>query len=273
MQRRAHRYRPGFFLAAGYQLLQRASSTDEPAAGRVPAARGGGGPAPCARAAPRANRRGRDVRLVRGGGRAAAGVELVGVEEELRALRWVKTEEELALLRELAALTDWVQERYRENVRPAGPDRSSTRTPPGRQRGRLAGDSLVRRSRSTSPRSQGRTRWRRTEPAGRREPLSRRGTAVNIVVARGNGLVVENERMWVCARTVRAPAGRVRGGPSSTGGGGGAEPRNPVCSVDAAAQRVFEQAGYGEYVIHRTGHGMGTLGHDTRRTWRSTPGH
>jgi len=32
--------------------------------------------------------------------------------------------------------------------------------------------------------------------------------------------------------------------------------------VDAAARRVIEDAGYGEYFVHRTGHGMGIDGHE-----------
>lgn len=192
------------------------------------------------------------------------GVDLIGVEGQLRALRWVKTEEELALLRQLADLTDWVQERYRGNVRP----------------GRF-GQEL-----------DAYTAWQAAEEACRRFPgeeielhvstlsgpdaVAPNGTGrrtgavveeghsiVNIVVARGNGLVVENERMWVCGE----PSGRQQDAFEAARRAQEAAVSqlvagNPVCSVDAAAQRVFEQAGYGEHVIHRTGHGMGTLGHE-----------
>jgi Xaa-Pro aminopeptidase len=192
------------------------------------------------------------------------GIELLRVEAELRALRWVKTDEELALLRDLAALTDWVQERYRENVRP----------------GRF-GQEL-----------DAYTAWQAAEEACRRFPgeeitlhvstlsgpdaVAPNGTGrqtgavvekghsiVNIVVVRGNGLVVENERMWVCGepserqRDAFEVARRAQEAAVAQLVAG-----NPVCSVDAAAQRVFEEAGYGEHVIHRTGHGMGTLGHE-----------
>src|SRR5207245_3891776 len=33
-------------------------------------------------------------------------------------------------------------------------------------------------------------------------------------------------------------------------------------SVDAAARRVIDDAGYGEFFIHRTGHGIGLDGHE-----------
>lgn len=198
------------------------------------------------------------------GARRLPGIELVGVEDGLRALRWVKTEEELALLRSLAGLTDWAQQRYRENVRP------------GRYTQELNAY----------------TTWQVAEEACRRFPseeialhvstlsgpdavapnrTGRRTGAVveqgysivNIVVVRGNGLVVENERMWVCGdpsqrqRDAFETARRAQEAAISQLVAG-----KPVCSVDAAAQRVFEEAGYGEHVIHRTGHGMGTLGHE-----------
>ena len=37
---------------------------------------------------------------------------------------------------------------------------------------------------------------------------------------------------------------------------------NPVCSADAAAQQVYEEAGFAEYINHRTGHGIGIAGHE-----------
>ncbi len=33
-------------------------------------------------------------------------------------------------------------------------------------------------------------------------------------------------------------------------------------AVDAAARNIIEQAGYGEYFVHRTGHGIGLSGHE-----------
>jgi len=36
----------------------------------------------------------------------------------------------------------------------------------------------------------------------------------------------------------------------------------PAESVDAAARRVIDEAGYGKFFIHRTGHGIGLDGHE-----------
>lgn len=40
-------------------------------------------------------------------------------------------------------------------------------------------------------------------------------------------------------------------------------PGKPLSEIDAAARRVIERAGYGEYFIHRTGHGIGLEVHET----------
>jgi Xaa-Pro dipeptidase len=39
-------------------------------------------------------------------------------------------------------------------------------------------------------------------------------------------------------------------------------PGEPCANIDKAARRVIEQAGYGSYFTHRTGHGLGMEGHE-----------
>ncbi len=41
-----------------------------------------------------------------------------------------------------------------------------------------------------------------------------------------------------------------------------ARPGNPASAVDRAARAVIEKAGYGQYFVHRTGHGIGVAGHE-----------
>jgi Xaa-Pro dipeptidase len=41
-----------------------------------------------------------------------------------------------------------------------------------------------------------------------------------------------------------------------------ARPGLPAGEVDRAARKVIEAAGYGEFFIHRTGHGLGMEGHE-----------
>jgi len=43
---------------------------------------------------------------------------------------------------------------------------------------------------------------------------------------------------------------------------GAARPGVPARAVDAAARNVIAEAGYGEYFVHRTGHGLGIDGHE-----------
>ena len=49
---------------------------------------------------------------------------------------------------------------------------------------------------------------------------------------------------------------------ANAAGRAAAQPGVPCASVDRAARAVIEQAGYGEYFTHRTGHGVGMEGHE-----------
>ena len=201
-------------------------------------------------------------------GRAAAllpHLKLDGATAGCRSLRWVKHAEELQLLREIAALTDWVQDRYREAIRPgrlvqemdmamaAAMAEESARRFPGEHLEILRCWTLSGPA-SAAPHGDGRSSGQRIEKGD---------GLVNIVIPRVNGLVVENERTWFCGKPTERQAflfetARAANEAACAAAVTGA----PVCAIDEAAQAVIEKAGIAELVLHRTGHGMGTLGHE-----------
>jgi Xaa-Pro aminopeptidase len=192
-------------------------------------------------------------------------LKLEGATAGCRALRWVKHAEELQLLREIAALTDWVQDRYREAIRPGRlvqeMDMSMAALLAEESARRFPGEHLeimrcwtLSGPASAAPHGDGRSSGQRIEKGD---------GLVNIVIPRVNGLVVENERTWFCGQpsqrqihlfeTARA-ANEAACAAAVTG--------QPVSAIDAAAQAVIERAGCAELLLHRTGHGMGTMGHE-----------
>lgn len=192
-------------------------------------------------------------------------LKLEGATAACRSLRWVKHAEEIQLLREIAALTDWVQDRYREAIRPARlvqeMDMAMAAAMAEESARRFPGEHLeilrcwtLSGPASCAPHGDGRSSGQRIEKGD---------GLVNIVIPRVNGLVVENERTWFCGKpserqaflfeTARA-ANEAACEAAITG--------QPVCAIDAAAQAVIERAGCADLILHRTGHGMGTLGHE-----------
>lgn len=189
---------------------------------------------------------------------------LVPVEEALRELRWVKTGEELALVRQACGLTDWAQERYRENVRPGRfvqeMDLFTASQVAEEACRRFPGENVEIRVWSL----------RGPDAAAAHGTGAKTGIRVedgdgivNIVLVGLNGMNVENERTWFCGQpndqqiAAFEAARRANEAAVSQLVAG-----NPVCSVDEAAFEVFLEAGFAEHVQHRTGHGMGTVGHE-----------
>jgi Xaa-Pro aminopeptidase len=191
-------------------------------------------------------------------------VELRQIEREMRELRLVKTDDELDLIRQAAALSDWGQERYRENIRPgrvvqeldfsmaaAMADEAARRFDGGNVEFYCHSESGPS---SAAPHGSGaRTGSRVQEGDG----------IVNIVIVRVNGLVVENERTWFCGTP---SAEQVRAFTAATEAQQAAIEQmvtgNSLAVIDAAALAIIEKAGYGNNVIHRTGHGIGIAGHE-----------
>jgi hypothetical protein len=81
---------------------------------------------------------------------------------------------------------------------------------------------------------------------------------VNIIIVRLNGLVVENERRLFVGHP-RSDLQR-RAYEAATAANMTALEKfvagTPVAEVDAVAQRMIEQHGFGDHIMYRTGHGM-----------------
>jgi Xaa-Pro aminopeptidase len=192
-------------------------------------------------------------------------LKLIPSLEAMRSLRWVKHAEELEVMREAASLSDFVQERYRENIRPGrlvqelDYQMAVCMVEEGARRFPGANLEVMRcwtlsGPASASPHGDGAS-------CGAR--IKRGDVLVNIVIPRLNGIVVENERTWFAGEPsedqrryyeVARAANEAAAAAAVTG--------RPVSGIDAAAQNVIEAGGCGKFIRHRTGHGMGILGHE-----------
>ena len=192
------------------------------------------------------------------------GLRIEARAAELRALRWRKHPEELELMRAAAALSDWAQARYREAIRPgrlvqeldaalhAALFEEAARRFPGEQL-EVRGYTLTGPA-SASPHGNGALTGLRIEKGH---------GLVNIIIPRLNGLVVENERTYFCgppsdeqARLYAAALAANEAAIAQMVTG------RPVRAIEDAARGVIEDAGYGGHIRHRTGHGIGLVGHE-----------
>lgn len=182
----------------------------------------------------------------------------------LRSMRLVKHPEELALMRQAAAIADYGQEVFKTLVKPgkliAQVDAETVLAMRIEGARRYPDSSFAARCFSlTGPDS--------ASPHGTGAGSSRRIEVghgiVNIIVVTLNDYNVENERTYFvheysevqkrafeCVKEAQeaAIAKCVAG--------------QPMSAVDAAAQTLIEAAGYAGNLFHRTGHGIGLLGHE-----------
>ena len=86
---------------------------------------------------------------------------------------------------------------------------------------------------------------------------------IDITGVRLNAYGVENERTFIVGKPTEKQARIFNVMVEAQQKAFEAErPGNRLSDVDAAAQKVIEDAGYGEYIMHRTFHGMGLGGHE-----------
>jgi Xaa-Pro aminopeptidase len=183
-------------------------------------------------------------------------------------LRLTKSEEEVAVMREAASLADWIQARYRENIRP----------------GRLVGEldaaiaalgyqEAARRFPnadvsvpcwtlsgpiSASPHGAG-TSFGNLSGAR----IESGHVLINNVYPSLDGLGIENERTWICGKPSRRQADLFEAVVAAQQAACEAVVAgNMIAAIDAAALTVFERFGFAEMVHHRAGHGLGLGGHD-----------
>src|SRR6201987_2527074 len=191
-------------------------------------------------------------------------LRLVACLAQLRELRFVKCAEELKVHRDAGALSDWGNERYRENIRP------------GRRLQELDFSMAAMISEEAARRFPGENTEIRCLPLSGPASASPHGDGmptgaaiekghgiVNICNVRLNGMMTENERtFFVGTPSNRQAALYEAARAANEAGAAAAVAGNPVSAIDAAGQAVIVAAGFGENILHRTGHGMGVQGHE-----------
>ena len=100
-----------------------------------------------------------------------------------------------------------------------------------------------------------------TRGVGRR--VERGDSLIDITAARLNAYGVENERTFVVGKPTEKQTKIFNVMVEAQKEALKAQvPGNKLSTVDAAAQKVIENAGYGDYIMHRTYHGIGLGGHE-----------
>ncbi|MDR0203949.1 MAG: Xaa-Pro peptidase family protein [Delftia acidovorans] len=193
------------------------------------------------------------------------GTRLAAMHQALRSLRWVKNDEELSIMRALAHLTDWTQQRYKELYRPGLQTQAldfqvaalmaeeAARRFPGESFDVLRCWTLSGPA-SASPHGDG---------ANCGATIAKGDTIVNFVLPRLNGYYVENERTWFVGQPSEMQRRCFEAAREATEAGvAAARPGNRVCDIDAAALAVIHKAGLEDYVFHRSGHAVGLMLHE-----------
>ncbi len=184
--------------------------------------------------------------------------------EGTRSLRWVKHQEEIAVMADISQFSDWIQERYLEEIRP----------------GRLVHDldyTIARmafmRAADIFPGENFELRFYTLSGPSSSSPHGDGGQAgaqienghgiVNIIIPRLNGVTIENERTLFCGNP--SDVQRKAFDAALEANEASIEQMvagNAVQDIDAAARAVFARTGFHENVLHRTGHGVGQVGHE-----------
>jgi len=196
------------------------------------------------------------------------GIRTEEAARKIDRLRLIKSAEEVAVMREAASLADWVQSRYRENIRPGRlvGELDAAMTALGYQEAAqrfphadvtipcwtLSGPI------SASPHGAGTSFG---NLSGARIELGH--VLINNVYPSLDGLAVENERTWICGKPSRRQADLFEAVVAAQHAACEAVVAgNMIAAIDGAALTVFERYGFADMVHHRAGHGLGLGGHD-----------
>jgi Xaa-Pro aminopeptidase/Xaa-Pro dipeptidase len=185
----------------------------------------------------------------------------------LREMRVVKDEYELDLMRKAAELTNWGQEKMKEAIKVG-----KTHVGIGHEVAYALALEAAKRYPAdysleigttgftgTGPEGAGPHGWRR--PSGRK--IEKGDSLPSVVSIRLNKYCIENERTYLVGtptekqkKLFEVMSEAQRKGIEMCVAG------NKVSDIDAVALKVIEDAGFGDYVFHRTGHGIGLGGHE-----------
>jgi Xaa-Pro aminopeptidase len=192
-------------------------------------------------------------------------IQITRVGSPLRSLRWIKHPEEIATMRQCAALSDWAVGVYREQLQPgkllaevdflvsARLAAEAARRHPGEN---FVVSRLVTHSGPASACPHG-------DGAPNGKVLERDAVAVTTLATKLNGLAMELARTWLVgspgAESIRM-LDCVRA--SQDAAISAAAAGNAVSGIHKAAQDVLDRAGLGAHLRLRAGHAIGVVMHD-----------
>ena len=186
-------------------------------------------------------------------------------EEFIRDMRLVKCEEELDLIRKAGKLSDWGQEKYRDAIKVG-----KMWLEIGAEVGYVLNVETAKRYPEYHIEARaGGTGWGvfAASPHGAGGyfgvKIKKGDTIINGVSVRLNRYGVENERNYIIGKPTEKQRkifevmkeAQMKATEMCVEG-------NRLSDIDSAAQAVIESAGYGDYIFHRTGHGIGLGGHE-----------
>ncbi|MGI6643718.1 MAG: M24 family metallopeptidase [Bacillota bacterium] len=184
--------------------------------------------------------------------------------EFIKEMRMYKSPEELEFFRLGAKLSDYGQSVFKDLVKPGklmvDVDYATVREMAIKGAEMFPGDRVeVRCSSLSGPAS--------ASPHGTGADcdmrIERGHGIVNIIIVRYNGYVTENERTYIVGEPSEIQEKAFRAATRATEAAiAQMVAGNMVSSIDAAAQAEIEKAGLGQYIRHRTGHGLGIAGHE-----------